>query len=693
MTMLKYYAQDAVSQKHGIRVVFLVSSILLVVAEKQISPVAWFLHISDLHVSEFHHKRVSDLNHLIQTTFPHFKFWNVLVTGDLVDGKQRIKRSEQREYEWMEYAKMMSTAEKDLGLSNASLIDMRGNHDTFDVPIRNGKRDFYSSYGVQKSGWSQGRILLHSFPGSNNCPIYSLVGIDLVPEIGLRSPTNFAGTLSPSIIQEFEEKIVSDMKYWYAKGCDPVYIGYGHYPLSIVASSSRAFVKDQKRLQTFLLKYGIHTWLCGHLHDAFGDHLFRIHQGDASTLLELEITDWKLLRRFRIIAVDDRRLSVMNFELEDPNASTPSVQATDPDVILDGVAILITSPSNPYFSPLGNRPVSNRLTEIKALVWPLESSLGALNVEAHLFCENTIWKSFSMNSTIDAFLYAIDAEVIMAMPCEESKRNVQVVAEIEGTSRISTSEKRSLTGYIRPKMYPHSLWEKIAFATNWFESFQNFFVGFLLFHVIYLLLIPKLFSSWNSHEMGSFNSRRETNGNKSDWVSIFSKTFMGPIDALITASSYSIFWWGQIAYTCLMGVGPWTIARVLSGQPHAIIFVPTVYISHGGRYVGVFSPEMPFRGCFFYLGVVLPGTLWMVWSIHRYRIQDDECRNRNRWVTMIYSVVGLISLFGFVFFVFTSWIYYGPISVFLSPIFQGWLLLQGLSWIYVVRSIPKSRKE
>jgi hypothetical protein len=98
----------------------------------------------------------------------------VAVTGDLTDAKDRWKlTSKQFEDEWKAYRETL----KEFGIINSVTdsskywIDMRGNHDCFDVSSFEAEENFYKSYSV-----SQKHGALHVFEKSFGK--YTVVALD-----------------------------------------------------------------------------------------------------------------------------------------------------------------------------------------------------------------------------------------------------------------------------------------------------------------------------------------------------------------------------------------------------------------------------------------------------------------------------------------------------------------------------------
>ena len=662
--------------------------------------VSWFLHLSDLHFSEVAEGRAADLSILFQQFFPLFDFSAVLITGDLVHAKVPYSsRSQQRPKEWTQYREMVQMARPAMGNTSSTFIDIRGNHDVFDTGKRNGEGDSYRTSAVMGEAWASRRILIHPFFASTACPVYCLVGIDLVPDIGLRSPTNFFGMMTEEILNELEIEIVTDMRKWYGNNCRPLYIAYGHYPMSTVGKEARYFVGNQVELKRVLWKYGVAAWFCGHLHDAFGNHLHRSHEGDASTLLELETTDWKIRRRFRIVAIDDGHLSFADFEME--KASQPAIiRPLDAAMRIEAAVVLITSPPNPHFAPLGNTGTASSLSSLRVIVWQRDDVTVPskdLHADALIYCgddavaAHTVEKLAAVNGG-PVFESQLN-ETLFRSLCGDRTPSVQVRVRFDASNRIALSERRPLEPRTKPKPYPQEFPTSLILKYSWCSVFQNFFVLLIMMHIFLLLLLPKgiaLVQIDTARDATPEETRNRRNSNSGmRWMRYFQSPFL----AFKTATQFPVFWWGQLCYSLLLLFGPWYAARVLSDNSLGIVFVPTIHIQPASSdLVAVHSPEMPFRACQFYITVVLPATVWMVWTLQRWKdTSKSVCKKYKALV--VYILLGLFSMASFGRSMIMTEAYYGMFSVVLSPVNIGWIALTAWTLIGELKYRSKPRQE
>ena len=156
----------------------------------------WFIQISDIHLSlegDPQQTRKKDLITFCKSTIPLVDPSFVLVTGDLTDAKFSDQiRSQQFKDEWLMYSEILTSSGV---LEKYKWLDLRGNHDNFDVQSHNPEVDFYRTY-AQK--WQQHHetdsdsyIYIHQTQFGR----YSFIGLDACLHPGPRRPYNFFGAI------------------------------------------------------------------------------------------------------------------------------------------------------------------------------------------------------------------------------------------------------------------------------------------------------------------------------------------------------------------------------------------------------------------------------------------------------------------------------------------------------------------
>ncbi|XP_018647384.1 helicase, putative [Schistosoma mansoni] len=251
--------------------------------------VFWFVHITDLHFSEFGSKdRQMNFFEFCSTYIPVIRPEIVIASGDITDGKGKtFSSSSQNPEEWRDY---LSLLEQSGVLNLTRWFDVRGNHDSFGVPSFGGDGDYYSRFGVRGRFSFRSNIFKLVKPYGQ----YSFISIDLSTEPGLKWPLNFFGSFNLNVKTQFSKSIDK--------------------------------AKDSNQTDNAF------AYLCGHLHTLFGlakKMYFLQPQG----YWEWELGDWRDNRYFRIVAVDNDLVSfvdVRKFSLNDSNKEWPIILITNP---------------------------------------------------------------------------------------------------------------------------------------------------------------------------------------------------------------------------------------------------------------------------------------------------------------------------------------------------------------------------
>lgn len=150
----------------------------------------WFMQISDLHLSLFHDKtRIHDFEHFCSEILTLIRPRVVLASGDLTDAKtDDLLGSKQFEKEWKTYNRILN--QNDL-TKNLIWLDVRGNHDNFDVIDRD-NGNFFRKYGMRKHEERSYKYDLEMPNGDR----YTFIAVDACLEPGPRRPFNFFGQLT-----------------------------------------------------------------------------------------------------------------------------------------------------------------------------------------------------------------------------------------------------------------------------------------------------------------------------------------------------------------------------------------------------------------------------------------------------------------------------------------------------------------
>ncbi|XP_053836169.1 transmembrane protein 62 isoform X2 [Vidua macroura] len=153
-------------------------------------------------------------------------------------------------------------------------IDIKGNHDSFNIPSLDSVQNYYRKYSAWRKDGSFHYIHTTSFGN------YSFICVDATLSPGPKRPYNFFGILNMNQMAELSlmatESLHSNHTIW-----------FGHYPTSTIISPSPGI----RTLMSSATAY-----LCGHLH-TMGGLMPVLHSQHRGGTLELELGDWMDNRR------------------------------------------------------------------------------------------------------------------------------------------------------------------------------------------------------------------------------------------------------------------------------------------------------------------------------------------------------------------------------------------------------------
>ncbi|CAG2108561.1 unnamed protein product [Medioppia subpectinata] len=217
----------------------------------------WFLQISDLHVSiHFDPKRAPDLEKFCEEYIDIIKPSVVLATGDLTDARTKSPMgSRVHEEEWIMYWNALNKTK--VG-SRTVWLDIKGNHDNFNVYDWSHRNNFFKKYSIR--GPNNTRSYKHSV--RHDTETYSFIGVDACLAPSPKRPFNFIGLLRDKDIE-----------------------AYGPY-------------------------------LCGHYHTV-GGLVQHMYSTQPTGYLEIEEADWKDLRTIRLAAVDHGLFTFIDFKFNE----------------------------------------------------------------------------------------------------------------------------------------------------------------------------------------------------------------------------------------------------------------------------------------------------------------------------------------------------------------------------------------
>ena len=677
--------------------------------------VTWFVQLSDVHLTEFEEVignfRERDVKKFSADILPTIAPSTILITGDLTDSKTRERRSAQRAKDWDKYGRVLVSLQNSTGLSLNSVLDLRGNHDTFDVGARGGSNDYYAGWSASGDKWQDTRVRISAVEsklGNGNedgCPPALLVGIDMSQDPGLRGPTNFIGLVYESLLQDVEFKISKSRQDMASRGCDPLLIAYGHFTFSTTAYPEQSLwtsTASIEKLEEVLIRNRVSAYLCGHLHEVFGYQLYKIHGNPESGFLaELEAGDWKFARRFRIVAIDGGILSFADLRYKVHSNSQPSFSI---EAVADGMEVghhivLITSPSDAHFSPLTSDTPTGSSRMIDALVFPIPGLSKSRSVSDDAEVAATWWCSEKDRPKVIANMTKVYGEGPLyrvkldpeEQLCESDGVYVQVTTR-DGMGAFSSSQ----ITYVRtkpataPEPMSHTTLERAVLGFDWPNFARKVFLMLWSVHLLGMLVLPKLLASNGCFlppdysKQSMLNKKDLENSTGGTKALQMNETFKGssslascllsPLRVLTYASYSRPFWQGQLAYSIYTLFGPLCVARVMSSENLGLLYYYGVSVPNPqtGKYSFINMPDSLFVSIFHTAGSTLPCTMWLAWVIARWMTSPCGLKSKWRAFTIPQLIAGFIVAYIHLSILKQLGLCYGPTAVLLSPSVGLW---------------------
>lgn len=259
----------------------------VIIGDKLDNNLIWFLQVTDLHISNRgNFDRETDFVEFSRTYIDIVKPDVVLVTGDITDGRKpntTFGTGPQLD-EWQAYSNAIT---KTNAINKTKWIDIRGNHDNFNVYRPQDPNNLYRKYSIMGRNHSRNFCEFLEKGSGSDAKRYTFIGVDEVQTPGLKIPFNFIGIVNNEDLSELRK--FKDL----AKNHNSEYtIWLAHYPTSSIASPNEG-----------LRNIIDGPYLCGHYH-TIGNWVTQMHATQQPGYAEVELGDWKYNRRIRLASVD-----------------------------------------------------------------------------------------------------------------------------------------------------------------------------------------------------------------------------------------------------------------------------------------------------------------------------------------------------------------------------------------------------
>ncbi len=533
--------------------------------------------------------------------------------GDLTEAKSSNLQAAQDRLEWEEYDRIVSRR-----WSNVTWLDIRGNHDTLNVLGRNSSENFYS---VHSSMGSQGYLNSYKVSLESRGQTFNVLAIDATWELGVNYPFNFVGQIAEAE-QKNLKSLMSEVKD------EDVTMMFGHYPTSAVEQGG--FLRD-------LISKGI-VYLSGHLHDLA---LFRMHtmfsfHNDRD--LELELVDWKNNRKFRILAVDQGKLSFVDVEFNE--------WQTQP-------VALVTYPKDIQFMNPVKEDFSNYQENIiKVLVF-------------HNLPISKVLISLDGGDEIEA--EAVDGGPLYILPwnSEKYKTGVHTIKV-----RVMDFVKRKAVKYYEHKftLNPEEAVRFNRFMPNFVlrSSFATLFHTLFGLTLTFNIMIPVGLKVI----LTLLQSGKLTPNYRKKFQKFLSCCL---VRKLMLVVSHDVILISMMIFILYMAVGPWVIGSMIEGRLGAV-FAWGVVVDNT-----MVRSQVPFAYYFLHFGLIHPVMVLAVG--HLLDIRYGQATGSSlTGILAHFSVTASLLLMtaGSLFLSFTFWIQFGVLGIFLGPL---------KTWSYIFYSL------
>lgn len=586
----------------------------------------WFLQISDIHISIFFDmKRVSDLREFCDITVSTIKPSVVLASGDLTDAKQPDSLgSQQFEDEWRNYKNTLDECKVS---EKTAWLDVRGNHDNFNVPGPKSKENYFRNYSMQ--GAVNPKSYLYQVRGDSG-ELYSFIALDACLDPGPRRPFNFVGVLTHqetnnvrNLIQQAESS-GSNYTIW-----------FGHYPTSCILAPGegvRSIIGSHEE--------GL-AYLCGHLHTLGGvvPNMYTLQQAG---FLELELADWKSCRMYRLFAIDHGLLSFVDIE----HRKWP--------------VALITNPKHALFIVPGKEPLHRMATSTHIRVLAFSTSK---IVKVRVKLNEDVWKTCQH---VKGPLYVIQWDPAYY---QFGIHHISVYVIDAAGREYRSTQPFSLDG----TKLSFSVLPRLVLMTNISTTFQILFGAAMICSVVPLCCLRML----NIRHKVQRASVPKTSVTFVKWW--FRKLWI--------VANIDRFFIPLVLYPLYLAFGPWSVGEIIEGHIGVIfawgLFVRGTYLPGSFTYAYGYFQLITFE-----IPLILVLAHHLDKRLHKVH-HTTPCSKTEKILCKIWKEFPFIVLLSMqVIFAFSFWLSYGTLALILGPL-RTWPLVMGFYLWRQVHTLPQ----
>ncbi|GLV40020.1 hypothetical protein CBL_10916 [Carabus blaptoides fortunei] len=585
----------------------------------------WFLQISDIHISKFQDRsRITELREFCELTVPAINPKVVLASGDLTDAKTKDHiGSRQYEDEWKYYSAVL----QDCRISEKTKwLDIRGNHDNFNVASINSKENYFLNYSMQ--GKYHSKSYMHQERIGDD--VYSFIAVDACLDPGPRRPFNFVGILNNVEIQNIRSLVQKARD----KGSEYI-VWFGHFPTSCILTPGSGGVRN------ILGQYpeGL-VYMCGHLH-TLGGLVTNMYTLQKAGFLELELGDWKDNRIFRLAAIDHGLLSFVDSRHG------------------DWPLVLITNPKHALYT-IPNREPSQFIahsTHIRILAFSV-SNITNVSVKIN---DNDWQECVHVNGPLyvsnwDPSLYATGLHTLHVNVKDEQGRDKTI------SQPFTLDNSRLKFGMLA----------RIALMTDASTVFQICFGAFMLVCIIPLCLLRYM------HKLV-----KERKIKKPFIKNRCLRTWTRKLWSLVTVDR---IFYPLVLYPVYLCLGPWSAGYIIEEHFGVIfawgIFVRGAYLpgsfTYAYGFLQLFTFQIPFT---FILANCID---------HRICCQLDRTKKHRKWLRVVWFNMAFILVITVqIVFAYFFWLAYGTVAFLLGPL-RTWTIVYAVVMWWQALHLPEN---